>query len=329
LTAGDISDKYYGCAHSTVDGLFGFTRNRDKALELLTGHLRRELQSTCLAQGPVNSVLATIMVLCYYELKWPSTGLWKIHLQAARTMIRRWTTSDLIPTSPDPTKSFLIQELFATNVMVSVTNFEANEELVSVTLASNDKAPFIGFLHVIQHVTVIERGSLDTAAPVVNVGTLELKLVKAREHAFNFAQSLAFRSRNTRKEFYHVVDIFFHAGLIYLYRSLLSERDADARITGSRNELFKHRRGLNVEPFAQDLPWPLFIAGTECAGMTEDQECVESRMHEMVRLCGTLDRLKALGFLKEFWKMREQGYTVTWIEAAREWAKRGESFLIW
>jgi hypothetical protein len=70
----DISDRYYGCAHSTADSLFGFTRNRDKALELLTGHLHHELESTSLAQGPANSMLATVKVLCYNELKWPSSG---------------------------------------------------------------------------------------------------------------------------------------------------------------------------------------------------------------------------------------------------------------
>jgi hypothetical protein len=231
-------------------------------------------------------------------------GLWKIHLQAARTMIRRWSIAANLPTSLDPTRSFLVQELFATNVMASVTNFKPNDELVSVTLQSNDRAPFIGFLHVIQSVTKIERDGLGPHRSLAKVEDLEGGLGKVRKHALNCSRSLTFRSNDIRHEFDDVVDIFYHSGLMYLYRCLLSQQDADIMITDSKKKLLTRLRDLkDVIPFAQDLPWPLFIAGTECAGIIEEQGCVEWRMLEMVRLCGTLDQLKALGFLKRFWKM--------------------------
>ncbi len=85
LAGGDISVRCYGCAHMAADDLFRFTGNRDTALQRLANHLREQLKD-----GPSslpNTILATIFVLCYYELKWPETRIWTLHLKAIRTVI--------------------------------------------------------------------------------------------------------------------------------------------------------------------------------------------------------------------------------------------------
>jgi hypothetical protein len=55
---------------------------------------------------------------------------------------------------------------------------------------------------------------------------------------------------------------------------------------------------------------------------------VELMINEMIRISGTVDRLKSLQFLKEYWVAWEQDSELTWTKQAKQWALRGDSFLI-
>lgn len=334
MAAGDISDRHYGCAHMAADTLYGFTRNRNRALELLSEHLKQELSSTKTNSGQPqlnNHILASIVVLCYHEIKWPSSGLWKVHLRAARTMIRRWSHTDFtIPTS-DATKSFLIQELSATQAMASVTCF-TDEEPVRVSVPNDHRAPFLGFLQVIQAVSLAERNvtfGANTPSCLMNMEPFLADLEKAKDHAFVVGRGLTFRSSQSECDFEHMVNMYYEAGCIYTLQALSPFEDATSAIRESYCRLMSHLISFaDTSLFAQDLPWPLFVAGTEC-DRVQDQQYIERRMKEMVRLTGTLDRMKGLRFLKEFWTTQLQGPRFTWIQLAKTWALKGDSFLIW
>ncbi|KUJ12603.1 uncharacterized protein LY89DRAFT_738377 [Mollisia scopiformis] len=335
MAAGDISDRYYGCAHMAADTVYGFTRNRNKALELLAEHLRQDLavsNASNLQSQANNHILASIVVLCYHEIKWPSSGLWKVHLRAARTMIRRWSTTDFISPTSDTTRSFLIQELSATQAMASVTSF-MDEEPVRVRVPNDHRAPFLGFLHIVQAVSLAARKELhapNVSICLMDVGHFFQGLERAKQHAFAVGLGLTFRSSQSQLDFEHMVNMYYETGYIYTFQTLSSPDNAAAEIRQSHSRLMGHLHQLaDTSLFAQDLPWPLFIAGTECGGRIEEQQYIESRMNEMVRLTGTLDRMKALRFLKEFWTSQSHASGITWIQLAKTWAQRGDSFLIW
>ncbi|CZR68777.1 uncharacterized protein PAC_18676 [Phialocephala subalpina] len=335
MAAGDLSDRYYGCAHKTADVVFGLSRNRDRALNLLAEHLRQELAVSDGTTKDIpelnNQILASIVVLCYHEIKWPSSGLWKVHLRASGTMIRRWSTMTAPPS--DITRSFLVQELSATQAMASVTSFTDTEDVLSVTFPSNHRAPFLGFCQVIQAVSHAERGGVqhsNVPIRVTKMRSLLIGLEKAKRHAFTVGQELDLRSSQARLELNLIINTYYEAGYIYTLQALSSPAETSVVMQNSRRQLrFYLSQLANTSIFAQELPWPLFIAGTECGDQVEDQQYIEKRMHEMVKLTGTLDRLKALRFLKEFWAARTQNPDITWIQIAREWAQRRESFLIW
>ena len=63
-------------------------------------------------------------------------------------------------------------------------------------------------------------------------------------------------------------------------------------IADSKKRLLTRLRDLkDVEPFAQDLPWPLFIAGTECTGMIERTGILEAILeNKRARIHGHLDQ---------------------------------------
>lgn len=344
LTAGDLSDRMFGCAHSAADAMYNFTSNRERALALLAKHVRLELEDInhtepsreiCKdreAREPTNHILATVVVLCYQEIKWPSSGVWKVHLRAARTLIRKWARDEFWMAIADSTRSFLMQELFATNVMASITNFDKSEELVVVSLPGNDGAPFTGFLKIIQSITDAERSQNKKRVRAVGDGELEALcdvLARAREHALRIGEMLDFRTSQARLAFGNIIHIFYNAVLIYYYQALTDRAVYQDLIDVALEKLLAFLDALTDKAlFAQDLPWPLFLAGTECRGRVDRQEFIELRILETVRISGTLDRLRALAFLKEFWTMSHDE-AENWIEMGEQRGKAGDSFLIW
>lgn len=86
-----------------------------------------------------------------------------------------------------------------------------------------------------------------------------------------------------------------------------------------------------MEPFAQEMACPVFLAGTECPGpgRANDQELGERRMEEIMRINGPLNRVKMMEFLRRWWSMRVEGKVVgSWVELAKEEASGWETFLV-
>ena len=69
--------------------------------------------------------------------------------------------------------------------------------------------------------------------------------------------------------------------------------------------------------WAQDLVWPLFIAGTELRGDRPSQKFVEGAFKDVMRLSRTLDRARVLEFLETWWNLSDQRLA-SWIDLARE-----------
>jgi hypothetical protein len=91
--------------------------------------------------------------------------------------------------------------------------------------------------------------------------------------------------------------------------------------------------------YAQDLVWPLFMAGTE-ASEADEREMVVRKLEQAMRGTGFSNCEKALEFLRALWADRDtvvngllfgQVQTSTshdWISFAREWERSGHVFWV-
>jgi len=193
-------------------------------------------------------------------------------------------------------------------------------------------AIFIGFLRIIGSITQTERHQLANShsVPLLDIPTLHIAVTKAHLHAMTCRQSRALRSPQARRDFEHVLGSFYHCVMLYGYQTLLSPLSAKLVTNEAADKLFEHLRCIkDMEPFAQDMAWPIFIAGTACCGKLEEQAIVEQKVEEIIRINGPLDRGRMIKFLREWWRRgeRESCYE-SWIEVARKQARNGESFLV-
>lgn len=313
-----------------------------------------------------NAILATMLVLCNVETVWPGqfllpfnllntsldTGtdspVWQVHLNAARTVMASSEDTLPIKTPEDSTSIFLEQELFIANTFASTTNFlnfGLDEEFRLNTAISKSSSIFIEFLKLIQMVTSLERQASTQPEILADSGVSPSGLRKL----FEQARSRTLETGKTFKvtgshEYLHLsrtVNCFYHAGLIYSYRALWKDERLDwnfstekeTQIMTSKLELFRALgfAETNKPTFAQDLVWPLFIAGTE-ATQKDEQEMVIAKLQQAMSETGFSNCQHALEFLNALWQRRTCGEVqendLDWIAFGREWTGQGKTFLV-
>ncbi|RDW69919.1 hypothetical protein BP5796_08316 [Coleophoma crateriformis] len=335
LSAGDISFKAPSGTSLSSQSLSVSTQYRDKALELLALQLKSETQGSdnnslqTVDQKPANKVLATTLMLFNLEILQPGSAHWRLHLWAARTMIRRWGNTIHLPAPIDTTSTFLLQEFFVPNVCAFITTFADTHDVARDTLIHDNDSVFVDFHRVLQEVTNLERRLAGQRGSAEDLMSFIQRLEEARERTLSLGQELKFWSPKTRSEFAHVVEMFYHMGLIYSRRAVLGGSAPNANTWASRDRIFELTRSLKeTNAFIQDLVLPLFLAGTECRGCANEQLFVESKFLEIIRATGPLDRWQILSFLKAFWSL-EGNFSLSWIDFARARAQQGNSFMIY
>lgn len=200
------------------------------------------------------------------------------------------------------------------------------------TVISDSNTIFIEYTRVIHCITEAVRCRLaDPSSSAIDVNGLCAALERAKQRTLVISRGLTFCSPYARRQFDHLVGIFHQSGLIYCYRIPVTHGSSaviDSNVREARNLLFEHLHSLNdVMLFAQDLVWPLFIAGTESCGCPADQAWIKKKMEEVMQASGYLDRQRVLTFLTAFWILGQEK-EVRWIEVARDWARNGNSFLV-
>lgn len=166
-------------------------------------------------------------------------------------------------------------------------------------------------------------------ATILSFSDLEMALEQARCRTYTYADTLVFHSAKARNAFEYVVDMFHHAGLLYGSHVLPEDDYSRGVCRTSRLALFEALHTIiGAEMIAQDLTWPIFIAGTECYNNTQMQRVVNEKMREIMRVSGDLERPKLLHFLDEFWYLRNLDPNLSWIDLARTYAQRDNPILI-
>jgi len=305
---------------------------RDKSLELLAQELRTEaLEEMSMArQGPANAMLATILVLCNLEMVQSNSAIWQVHWQAARTIVRRWTSSKHLLPSPDATSRFLVNEAFMIDVFASSTIFDGDGQIPGSVIDDGDYNVFVEYLQLLQEVTVTERrrnaGTISSS--IDDLDSLRKRFEYTRMSSLHYSRNIDVGSEELRQDFECIIDIFHHAGVIYGCQALFDLSESAQLREHSLDELFQILTLIkNPGVFQQDLIWPLFIAGTESRGDSPRQELVESKILQAMKFTGFSNPFQALLFLRNFWTTDELTAT-SWMQFACQEAKRGTTFLV-
>ncbi|KAL5321011.1 hypothetical protein ACEPPN_011821 [Leptodophora sp. 'Broadleaf-Isolate-01'] len=328
----------------------------DSALSLLTSDMRSAAimsESLIATEGGLiphnevaNSVLASMLILCNMETVRPDSRLWRVHLDAARTVANLQTHT--AGSSKDETFKFLAEQLFIFDVFACTTSFVKIDD--HELLAEDNNSIFTEFLRLIKWVTWLERQAADGRLPIpggrVSSSSLRGKFEKARERTLASCSRTTFTTPAEREQFLGVVESFHHAGLLYSYRCLLIP-DSEGAIQQSRSALFQNLDLVQSDhpAFAQNVVWPLFIAGTEAQSEDGTRIIVEQKLKRAMKRTGFSNCEVALQFLRTLWIARDEGHSlnsgqdstgnagagrdINWIQCARHWTSCGKQFLVY
>lgn len=306
-------------------------------LALLTKHLQAANdEGPMVSYVPTTDHPSTILaafLLGSMGLRIGKSGDWRLHLRAAWTMIEHWSsTSQSAFFGLESIKEFLLQELYFYKVWDSITTFRPLDEFSTGIFNLNDQGPFVQYTGIIRRLAEIERreGEMRPGVPCeLSIPLLQNILDEARKRTKRYGISVTFASAAVRLAFEQVADLFHHAGILYGCHVLARDQCSGEAAAISRQQLFRILKEITITRFiAQDLPWPVFVAGTECQGDLQNQQLVEARMKEIMQLSGTLERPRVLGFLRQLWHLQAQSQCSGWISLARIWAAKGEPILL-
>lgn len=284
------------------------------------GRMRQDDPSLKLGPNETQFALASTLLLYNLELLGAQSAKWRIHLQAAQ-LILQWKEQAFPNTTLcDATDSFLSYEQYYANVFAGLTTFDRDWAPDKIVHYPDSTAMFSEFVNIINRVTRAERlqHNHQFEMDASHFDTMIQELDEAKHTMVHLSQILQFQTDTGRTSFLHLVCIFHHASLIYIYHVLKSDQSLRARLQFLRDSILEHVECLpDKQAFACDLVWPLFIAGTECRGDLEKQAIVVREFETVMALSGTLDRRKVLSFLQHFWSA-QQDKSITWIQLLRE-----------
>ncbi|KAJ6120419.1 fungal-specific transcription factor domain-containing protein [Penicillium sp. IBT 18751x] len=298
-------------------------RLRSEALRSLASQIsqmRQQNPSTSIKPIQTQSALASTLILYNVELLGAQSGQWRVHLQGARTILQWKEQSFPRAALSDEIDSFLLYEQYFASVFAGLTSFDTPHEAEKDIQHIDDTAVLSDFINIMNRLTRIERLQYNQKYNVdpALLETLTQELDEAKIRMVRLSEIFQFQTEDAKQSFLHLVNIFHDASLIYMYQILTDDPAVKERLQLLRDAILRHSHSLSQSgSFANDLVWPLFIAGTECRGDWEKQEIVVRELEVVMQVSWNLDRRKVLSFLREFWALEREG-PVTWIQFMRE-----------
>ncbi|KAJ5115420.1 hypothetical protein NUU61_001179 [Penicillium alfredii] len=292
---------------------------QEKALGRLAQELNTLRQSTTSqlwSRALPTVILASAIILCNNDMLNAQTAGWRVHLQAAREVIRAACYGKTIHV-----EEFFLQEYYTTSVWTHLTTFHEVNEIVHTPVASSRDAVFMDFVRIVHQITQTERLRANCQQPPeMTIDDIHVQLKLAEGNALELIQGIQFWSEIDRRDCEQLVSMYRHAGLVYSYQALASRPTVEPLIQDSRNQILEHLQclsGTGYEMFAQDLVWPLFVAGTECQDSRLRQKTIERELTIVMRISRILDRDRMLSFLKTWWMLSDPQCS-SWIDLARK-----------
>ena len=294
--------------------------------KLAMGHDLRNEMDTATAEW----MLASMLTLSSYEMVVPNAVAWQSHRQAARTLVNALSTTDR---RHHPLYSFLRNQLSIYDILACTTNFDASD-LDGIILPDTEmlNVLFGDYLNLVHQVTLYSRRNPDQLRRGEETASPQFSCFKDLRGRFELARGstlmasglLSIDEGPQRRDFIRLVDIYHHAGLLYSYKCLRSSEVAHSEAEYSFDRIFEALEDLEEVPACiQNLPWPTFIAGTQCR-KNEKRQASIFRLYQMIMQdMGFNHYGLVLQFLTEFWKGDEDN----WLLAGKEWEKQGYRLL--
>ncbi|KAJ5135734.1 uncharacterized protein N7515_005012 [Penicillium bovifimosum] len=313
---------------------------QDKSLALLARELNRlsSLSSACTLEASTTSAytLASVIILCNNEFMKPQGAGWRVHLSAARQIILAAGYQPYQHNELACIQEFLLLEFYETSVWADLTNFEDHEMILKTPPASTENAVFTDFILVIDQITRLERlkfrsESIGHHCSYDVMQDILPQIASARDGMMRLSESIHFASEADRRGFELVVWMYYHATLIYSHQALSPDPEASSyQVKESRDEIIRYVQSLSENRdsmFAQDLIWPLFLAGTELRGDIAGQKVIREAFANVMRISRSLDRARVLSFVETWWN--DPGTYTSWIDMARKQSQLSQcDFLI-
>ncbi|KAJ5561908.1 hypothetical protein N7535_003629 [Penicillium sp. DV-2018c] len=301
---------------------------QDRSLALLARELNRlsSLSSAGAVEASTTSAytLASVIILCNNEFMKPQGAGWRVHLSAARQIILAAGYQPYQQNQLACIQEFLLLEFYETSVWADLTNFKDDELIVKTPPASTENAVFTDFIRVIDQITRLERLKFrsESSGHHCSYGVMQdilSQITSARDGMIRLSGSIPFASEADRRGFELVVWMYYHATLIYCHQALSSDSASTYHVKRSRDEIIRYVQTLSENRdsmFAQDLVWPLFLAGTELKGDIVGQKVIRESFANVMRISRSLDRARVLSFVESWWN--DPGTYTSWIDMARK-----------
>ncbi|KAL4986476.1 fungal-specific transcription factor domain-containing protein [Aspergillus falconensis] len=305
-------------------------RIRNDSLTSLSYRMRLEL-----CAGPESShrkspdfslleMLACTLVLCYAELRIPSSTDWGLHLRACRTMVERCYLRSRQKKPQDALSRFLIKEVADLETFGNL----AGCKYIGSTTTGVDWTAFLNgnfwtFTALINEITATER--LESNRRVGGQDPIESdmqewhdKLEAAYHRATGMVTSLP-ESDTIQNMFRAVIGAHYYATLVYCYQCLAPHAENIQRVESYGDMIFHTIQSVTASPhtaFIHDIFFPLFIVGTLCRNNKERQSQLETIFLQSIFSTGFWCNHTALQILRLYWKSDQSGHE-TWIQFAR------------
>ncbi|KAJ6180592.1 hypothetical protein N7519_011053 [Penicillium mononematosum] len=327
IAAHDLASEYHpnDLGHGTFQQMSKNYQN--KSLALLAQELNSlSISSTSALEASTTSAytLASVIILCNNEFMKPQGAGWRVHLSAAREIILASGNRPRRHHQLACIEQFLELEFYEASVWADLTTFGNYNMKIKTPPASAENAVFTDFIRVIDQITRLERlrfcsGTIEQTSLYGPMQDIQSQIECARNSMMRLSESIDFSSEADQRGFELVIWMYYHATLIYSHQALSEVATACDDVRKSRDEILRYVQFLSETRdgmFAQDLVWPLFMAGTELRGHSIGQKIIQECFGNVMRISRTLDRARVLSFVETWWN--EPGTYTSWIDMARK-----------
>lgn len=276
-------------------------------------------------------MLACILMIACYEMSNSRLSEAEGHRLAARTLVNVFGSKK---GSNNGLFAFLRNQLAIYDVLVSTTSFSTEDIRYTVLpTPGSGNVLFADYLTYLHQVTLASRIPSPLPEEVHALLTdadfapesIRSKFTQARGATLLAAGRLGIEKAAMRQDFIRLVDVYHYAAVLYSYRCLGYTTADNSDWQATVVKLFEQLVCFQQPSICvQNLPWPVFVAGTECWGNAQRQQTVRELLGNILAATSFRHYEGVLSFLNAFWS----GDQPDWRPLAQDLQVKGFRILV-
>lgn len=274
-------------------------------------------------------ILASMLLLSCYEMAHSGAEAAEFHRKAARSLVSTLATTDHCKSKffTSMRNKLSMYEVFGCTTSFDVQSIQdaVLSDPADEMEGHNETTLFSGYVNLIHEVTMQGR-HVKKVSEDRRDWKAEFELARGIT-LMAIGRHSCIKTPAHRRDLIRLVDVHYNAALLYVSRCLgpsaLGLSASDQRQVAISDLLRQIHAMEDMDCWLQNLPWPLFIAGTESYGNPARQMNI-SQLYERI-LCATGLRHyhDVLTFLDTFWSGAESD----WQDLASVWEASGRKIL--